>query len=52
MRQRASSDLAFIAACELLDAPRNFTRDLRTFAFASYMLELADRMVQGREAGG
>jgi len=35
VRQRPSSDLAFIAACELLDAPRSFTRDLRKFAFAS-----------------
>jgi DNA repair protein RecO (recombination protein O) len=51
VRQRPASDLAFISACEILDAPRSFTRDLQKFAFASYMLELADRMVRGREAG-
>ena len=51
VRQRPASDLAFISACELLDAPRSFTLDLRKFAFASYMLELADRMIRGRESG-
>src|SRR6266850_351054 len=43
LRQRPASDLAFISACELLDAPQNFTLDLRTFAYASYILELTDR---------
>ncbi len=51
VRIRPSSDLAFISACEMIDAPRSFTRDLRKFAFASYMLELTDQMVRGREAG-
>lgn len=51
VRQRPTSDLAFISACELLDAPRSFTRDLTTFAFASYILELTDLMVRGRESG-
>lgn len=51
VRQRPASDLAFISACELLDVPRSFTLDLRKFAFASYILELTDRMIGGREAG-
>ena len=51
LRQRASSDLAFIAACELLEAHHTFARDLLKFAHASYMLELTDRMIRGREAG-
>jgi DNA repair protein RecO (recombination protein O) len=51
VRLRPASDLAFVSACELIEAPRTFTRELRTFAFASYMLELTDRMVRGREAG-
>jgi DNA repair protein RecO (recombination protein O) len=51
VRQRPNSDLAFIDACELVDAYHSFARDLRKFAFASYILELTDRMVRGREAG-
>lgn len=51
VRQRPSSDLAFVVACELLDAHYGFTRDLERFAFASYVVELTDRMVRGREAG-
>ncbi len=51
LRQRPTSDLAFIDACELLDAPRTFTRDLTKFASASYVLELTDLMVRGRESG-
>jgi DNA repair protein RecO (recombination protein O) len=52
LRQRANSDLAFIAACELIDAHLSFARELVKFAYASYLLELTDRMVRGREAGG
>ncbi len=51
VRQRPASDLAFISACEMLDAPWSFTRDLQKFAFASYILELTDHMVRGRESG-
>jgi DNA repair protein RecO (recombination protein O) len=51
VRLRPSSDLAFVSACEMIDAPHSFTRDLRKFAFASYILELTDLMVRGREAG-
>jgi len=51
VRQRPASDLAFINACELLDAPRTFTRDLTKFALASYVLELTDLTIRGRESG-
>lgn len=51
VRLRPTSDLAFISACEMIDAPHSFTRDLRKFAYASYILELTDLMVRGREAG-
>ena len=51
LRQRPHGDLAFVVACELRDAFHTFARDLAKFAHASYVLELADRMVGGREAG-
>ena len=51
LRERGTSDLAFINACELLDAYHSFARDLTKFAHASYILELTDRMVRGHEAG-
>ena len=51
LRLRPSSDLAFIATCELLDARPALARDLGRFAHGSYMLELVDRMIRGREAG-
>jgi len=51
LRLRSNSDLAFISACELIDAHHAFARDLAKFARASYVLELTDRMVRGREAG-
>ena len=50
-RQRASSDLVFLLRCELLAALRGFSRDLDRFAAGSYVLELTDRLVFGRESG-
>jgi DNA repair protein RecO (recombination protein O) len=50
-RQRTSSDLAFLLRCELIGTLRAFTRDLDCFAAGSYVLELTDRMVVGRESG-
>jgi DNA repair protein RecO (recombination protein O) len=50
-RQRSASDLVFLLRCELLAALRAFTRDLDRFAAGSYVLELTDRMVLGRESG-
>lgn len=50
-RQRTSSDLVFLLRCELLTALRGFSRDLDRFAAGSYVLELTDRLVFGRESG-
>src|SRR5213076_1609929 len=50
-RQRTSSDLVFLVRCEHLANLRSFTRDLDRFAAGSYVLELTDRMVHGRESG-
>jgi DNA repair protein RecO (recombination protein O) len=51
LRLRQGSDLAFVNACVLRDAPISLARDLMKFAYASYVLELTDRMVREREAG-
>lgn len=51
LRLRSASDLAFVNACVLRDAPISLARDLVKFAYASYVLELTDRMVREREAG-
>jgi DNA repair protein RecO (recombination protein O) len=51
LRLRPGSDLAFVNACVLRDAPISLARDLLKFAYASYVLELTDRMVREREAG-
>jgi DNA repair protein RecO (recombination protein O) len=51
LRLRQGSDLAFVNACVLRDAPISLARDLLKFAYASYVLELTDRMVREREAG-
>lgn len=50
-RQRPTSDLVFLLRCEFVAALRSFTRDLDRFAAGSYVLELTDRMVLGRESG-
>ncbi len=50
-RQRATSDLVFLLRCELLGGFKAFTRDLDCFGAGSYVLELTDRMVFGRESG-
>lgn len=51
LRIRPGHDLAFVNACVLRDAPISLARDLMKFAYASYVLELTDRMVREREAG-
>jgi DNA repair protein RecO (recombination protein O) len=50
-RQRPSSELVFLLRCEFLGALRGFSRDLDCFAAGSYVLELTDRLVFGRESG-
>lgn len=50
-RPSRSDDLMFIVGCELIQAFRRPSADLERFALASYVVELADIMVAGREAG-
>lgn len=49
--QRPTSDLAFLLRCELIEALRGLTTDVDRFAAGSYVLDLTDRMVIGRESG-
>lgn len=50
-RPSRSDELAFILGCELVQAFRRPGQDIHRFALASYMVELTDVMVAGREAG-
>src|SRR5689334_21807043 len=50
-RQRPHADLVFLVRCELLEPLRSFSEDLDRFAAGSYVLDLTDRMVIGRESG-
>src|SRR5262249_4352929 len=50
-RQRSASDLVFLLRCELIEALRGITADIDRFAAGSYVLDLTDRMVLGRESG-
>ncbi len=51
LRIRPHSDLAFINACVLAEVYYSFTKDLEKFGYASYVLELTDRLIRGQEAG-
>ncbi|MBM4255177.1 MAG: DNA repair protein RecO [Deltaproteobacteria bacterium] len=46
-----ADELAFIFGCDLLRSFRAPSRDLQRYGFASYLTELIDVMVAGREAG-
>jgi DNA repair protein RecO (recombination protein O) len=46
-----ADDLAFIFGCDLIRSFRRPSRDLQRFALASYVVELIDAMVAGRESG-
>ena len=48
---RPSSDLVFLHRCELLRPLRRLTQDLDRYVAGSYVIDLADRMVLGRESG-
>lgn len=50
-RARPRSDLTFLDRCDLIDTLPSFGTDLDRFAFGSYVLELTDLMVMGRESG-
>jgi len=50
-RPGRSDELAFIFGCDLIRSFRRPSRDLQRFALASYVVELIDAMVAGRESG-
>lgn len=50
-RPSRADDLAFIFGCDLVQSFRGPSQDLQRFALASYVCELVDVMVSGREAG-
>jgi DNA repair protein RecO (recombination protein O) len=50
-RPGRTDELAFIFGCDLIQSFRGPSRDLQRFALASYVTELIDAMVIGREAG-
>jgi DNA repair protein RecO (recombination protein O) len=50
-QHRPNGDLVFLHRCELIRALRRFTQDLDRYVAGSYVLDLADRMVLGRESG-
>lgn len=50
-RPSRTDELAFIFGCDLIRSFRGPSRDLQRFALASYVTELIDVMVAGREAG-
>jgi DNA repair protein RecO (recombination protein O) len=50
-RPSRGDDLAFIFRCDLIRNFRAPSQDLQRYAFASYVTELIDVMIVGREAG-
>ncbi|MGH7965972.1 MAG: DNA repair protein RecO [Candidatus Binatia bacterium] len=50
-RPGRTEELAFIFGCDLIRSFRSPSRDLHRFALASYIVELIDVMIAGREAG-
>jgi DNA repair protein RecO (recombination protein O) len=49
-RPRSQSDLCFVEATEIVRSPRRLTRDLDRYAYTTYVLEVLDCMVEGRES--
>ena len=49
-RSRAQSDLCFIESADIVRAARHAALDLDRYAYSTYVVELVDSMVAGREA--
>ena len=49
-RSRSQNDLCFIESADIIRAARRLAFDLDRYAFATYVVELIDSMVEGREA--
>jgi DNA repair protein RecO (recombination protein O) len=50
LRLRPQAELGFVESADIVRAPRNVTRDLDRYAYSTYILEVIDCMVEGREA--
>jgi len=49
-RTRDQSDLCFVESADIVRAARRVTLDLDRYAYSTYVVELLDSMVEGREA--
>ena len=49
-RTRSSSDLCFVESADIVRAPRKLGLDLDRYAYSTYVVELVDSMIEGREA--
>jgi DNA repair protein RecO (recombination protein O) len=49
-RSRSQSDLCFVESAEIVRGPRRLAFDLERYAYSTYVVELIDSMVEGREA--
>ena len=49
-RSRPHNDLCFIESADIVRSPRRTTLDLDRYAYSTYVVELVDSMVEGREA--
>ncbi len=49
-RTRGQSDLCFIESADIVRAARKLAFDLERYAYSTYVVELIDSMVEGREA--
>lgn len=49
-RVRGHNDLCFIESADIVRAPRRATFELERYAYSTYVVELIDSMVEGREA--
>jgi len=49
-RSRSQSDLCFVESAEIVRGPRKLAFDLERYAYSTYVVELVDSMVEGREA--
>lgn len=49
-RMRPHADLCFLESAEIVRAARNVARDLDRYAYSTYVVEVVDCMVEGREA--
>lgn len=49
-RSRAESDFCFVESADIVRGARKLTLDLDRYAYSTYVVELIDSMIEGREA--